>query len=139
MGIDLSKIKLPDDKLNELKVGLIYLFGSYAEGFAGPKSDIDIGIVFTDPAIAKGDTLKIYNKLYDLFSDIFDLSGFKNMDIVFLERVGLELRFDAISHGVVLFETSSDFRMQFEEHIAAFYRDFKPLLREFNNAVLARI
>ena len=139
MAIDINKIKLPAQKLNELKVGLVYLFGSEAEGTAGPLSDVDIGIVFTDPKIARGDTSKIYNELYNILTDFFDMSNFRNMDIVFLERASLELRFDVISHGVVLFEISSDFRMDFEERIAALYRDFKPLLQEFNSSILARI
>ena len=139
MAFDINKIKLPTDKLNELKVGLVYLFGSEAEETAGPLSDVDIGIVFADPKITRGDTLKIYNELYNMLTDFFDMRNFRNMDIVFLERASLELRFDVISHGVVLFEISSDFRMDFEEHVAALYRDFKPLLQEFNSSILARI
>ena len=42
MVFDINKIKLPAQKLNELKVGLVYLFGSEAEGTAGPLSDVDI-------------------------------------------------------------------------------------------------
>jgi hypothetical protein len=51
----------------------------------------------------------------------------------------LELQFDVIRHGKVLFESSPDTRMDFEEHVAALYRDFKPLLKQFNSAVLERI
>lgn len=133
------KIKLPEDKLRELKVALVYLFGSQAEGTAGPSSDIDVGVVFADPKIARGDTLDIYNKLYDILTDVFDMSNFRTLDIVFLERASLELRFDAISHGLVLFEISSEFRADFEERTEALYRDFKPLLNEFDRAILERI
>lgn len=138
-GLHANKIKLPTEKLQGLKVALVYLFGSRAEGVAGPSSDIDVGIMFSDPTITKGNTSEIYGKLYDIFSDVFDMSNFRNMDIVFLERAPLELRFDIISHGKVLFEISRDFRLDFEERTAALYRDFKPLLQEFNRAVLERI
>lgn len=134
-----DKIKLPADKLKALKVALVYLFGSQAEGVAGPSSDIDIGVVFSDPALVRGNTTEVYGKLYDIFSDFFDMSNFRNMDIVFLERAPLELRFDVISHGLALFEMSRDFRLDFEERTAALYRDFRPILNEFNRAVLERI
>ncbi|MDO8569732.1 MAG: nucleotidyltransferase domain-containing protein [bacterium] len=139
MSIDVKTIKLPEERLRKLDVALVYLFGSQAEGVAGPLSDIDIGVVFADPKIARGDTLRIYNELYNLLTDHFDMSNFRNIDIVFLERAPLELQFDAISHGITLFEISTDFRMNFEERTSALYRDFKPLLNEFNQAVLARI
>ena len=139
MTVDMGKIKLPANKLKELNIGLVYLFGSEAEGTAGPLSDVDIGVVFTDTRIARGDTLDIYNKLYYILTDHFDMSNFRNMDIVFLERASLELRFDAISHGVPLFEISTDFRMNFEERVTALYRDFLPILKANNEAVLARI
>lgn len=139
MVVDISKIKLPVDKLKELGVGLVYLFGSEAEGTAGPLSDVDIGVVFIDPRIARGDTLDIYNKLYYILTDYFDMSNFRNMDIVFLERASTELNFDVISHGVTLFEISTDFRMDFEERISALYRDFMPILKANNEAVLAKI
>lgn len=139
MTVDISKIKLPADKLKELKVGLVYLFGSEAEGTSGPLSDVDIGVVFVDPKIARGDTSKIYNELYNILTDHFDMRNFRNMDIVFLGRASLELNFDVISHGVPLFETSQDFRMNFEERIAALYRDFRPILKANNEAVLAKI
>lgn len=139
MAVDVNKIKLPADKLKELKVGLVYLFGSEAEGTAGPLSDVDIGIVFVDPKIVRGDTTKTYNELYNILTDHFDMSNFRNMDIVFLERASLELSFDVITHGIQLFEISQDFRMDFEERISALYRDFMPILKANNEAVLAKI
>lgn len=139
MAVDVNKIKLPADKLKELNVGLVYLFGSEADGTAGPLSDVDIGVVFTDPKIARGNTLEIYNELYNILTDHFDMSNFRNMDIVFLERASLELNFDVIAHGIPLFEISQDFRMNFEERIATLYRDFLPILKANNDAVLAKI
>lgn len=139
MAVDINKIKLLADKLKSLNVGLVYLFGSEAEGTAGPLSDVDIGIVFTDPKIARGNITEIYNKLYNILTDYFDMRNFRNMDIVFLERASTELNFDVISHGVPLFEITQDFRTNFEERIAALYRDFMPILKANNEAVLAKI
>lgn len=132
-------VVLPKQKLEELGVAAVYLFGSRAEGVAGELSDFDVAVLFSDPLIARSDTNELYNKLYDVFSDIFNTSGFKNIDIVFLERAPLELQFDVIRHGKVLCEISRDARIDFEHRAAMLYFDFKPLLEDFNKQVLAKI
>jgi predicted nucleotidyltransferase len=131
------EVKLPKKQLKDMGVGIVYLFGSQAEGLAGKLSDIDVGVIFEKGKMPK-DTRKIYNTLYDLFTDVFDMSGFKDIDIVFLDRASLELRFDVISHGKVLYESSEDLRYDFEHRTAMLYMDFKPLLKNFNQAVLDR-
>lgn len=123
-------------RLGMLGVGLVYLFGSYAEKRQQPLSDIDIGVVFLDEAKPQRNTSGIYNQLYDLFTDVFP--G-KSIDIVSLVTAGLEIRFDAIAHGQVIYEHSREARFQFEERTTLLYADFKPLLDEFNHAVLERI
>lgn len=138
MEFDIDKIQenIPSYEFQRLDVGLVYLFGSYAEGRAGVLSDIDIGVVFKDPRIADGNTLKIYNKLYDIFSEIFKCC---NIDLVLLERASLELRFDAIKYGLPIFEISPDFRHSFEERTTMLYADFKTMLNSFDKSVLERI
>lgn len=139
MRLDIIKKEFPIEKLKNLQVGLVYLFGSYAEGVAGSGSDIDVGVVMTDKVLVKGSITEIYNNLFDIFTDVFDMSNFKTIDIVFLDRAPLELCFDVISHGIVLHKISPEFRMDFEDHTEALYRDFYPILQEFNRAILARI
>lgn len=135
----MKEVILSEEKLRSLGVGVVYLFGSRAEGVAGPASDIDVGVLFTNPKIARGNTTEVYGALYDIFCDAFDTSNFRTIDIVFFERAPLELQFDAIAHGKALFEISSDFRLDFEERVSALYRDFKPLLLEQNAAIMQRI
>jgi uncharacterized protein len=137
--LPIMKQPLPVKKLQDLGVGLVYLFGSYAEEVAGPGSDVDVAVVMNDPRIAQGSTGELYNTLFDIFSDVFDLSDFKTIDIVFLDKAPLELSFDVITHGAILYETSSDARLDFEERIEARYRDFYPILQEFNRAILERV
>lgn len=124
------------ERLEKIHVSLVYLFGSYAEGKNHPLSDIDIGVVFSDDSILLGDCRKIYNELYDIFTDVY--LG-KSIDIVFLQNTGLELCFDVITNGLILYESSRDERLYFEEKINILLADFKPFLNEFNKAVLARI
>ena len=127
---------LPISRIQTLGVGLVYLFGSYAEGKASPLSDVDIAVLFTDASLLKDETIgKIYNALYDLFTDLFP--G-KNIDIVFLQRANLELRFDVITHGKVLYESSREDRLSFEEKTMLLYADFRPLLKLFNQTLLHR-
>ena len=127
--------KKQDETLRKMNIGLVYLFGSEVEGASGPLSDIDIGVVFKDKNIVYSDTRAVYNQLYNLFAEVFKN---KDVDIVLLERAGLELKFDVISHGKIIFEASQEFRFSFEEKVNNFYLDFKPILEEFNQAILKR-
>lgn len=140
MSISIQKKLIPADRLRQLGVAVLYLFGSHAEGLATPASDIDVGVLFSRNVLPlpKNKT-ELYNALYDVLTDVFDMSGFRDIDIVFLDRAPLELLFDVITHGRVLFETDSDIRLDFEERVAMLYRDFMPLLNEFNRGVLQRI
>jgi predicted nucleotidyltransferase len=123
------------ERLQAFGVELVYLFGSYAEGKTSPMSDIDIGIVLSADRASSADLSGLYNELYDLFTDVFPE---ESVDIVFLQRAGLEISFDAISHGTLLFESSEGKRFEYEEKTLILYADFKPLLDEFNYAVLNR-
>jgi predicted nucleotidyltransferase len=124
------------DRLRSLGVSLVYLFGSVAEGMAHDQSDLDIGIVLADCRRLQSDSFAVYNELYDILTDAFPLS---EIDIVFLQAAGLEVCFDAIRHGRLLFASSVDARYGFEERTMILYADFKPLLESFNDAVLERI
>lgn len=132
-------MKLTDEQITILKksgVKLVYLFGSLAEGKNMKHSDVDVGIVPEYSIGKKAVLTDLYNGLYDLFTDVFP--G-KNIDIVFLNRASLELRFDVITHGKIIYTESKDDRFDFEEKTMLHYADFRPLLDEFNEAVLGRI
>ena len=122
-------------ELKRLGVTIVYLFGSAAEGKTMPQSDLDLGVVLEKPTAGRQRS-KLYLKLYDLFTDLFP--G-KNLDIVFLQQASLELRFDAISHGQILFASDPEAAARFEDLTILLYVDFQPILREFNQAVLSRI
>lgn len=137
--VPIQKQKLPEQELQRLGVEAVYLFGSQAEGVAGETSDIDIGILLKTPIPKSESITPIYNSLFNMLSDSFNMSNFRTMDIVFLDRASLELQFDVIQHGIVLYESSPTFRIDFEERIAMLYRDFYPMLLQFNKAVLEKI
>lgn len=123
-------------KLKSLNVTLVYLFGSYAENKSSSLSDVDIGIVFPENNGIKRTLSEIYNELYFIFSDIF--KG-KSIDIVFLQNATLELRFDVVKHGENIYCESKNEKFEFEDNVTMLYMDFKPILNEFNQAILSRI
>ena len=123
-------------RLSELDVSIVYLFGSFAEGKNSLLSDLDLGVVFKDERSLKSEFNKTYNEVYDILTEIFPN---QNIDIVFLQKSGLEICFDVISHGKVVFEFSKDERFKFEERITLLYADYKPVLNQFNATILDRI
>jgi predicted nucleotidyltransferase len=124
------------NKIKTLDIGIIYLFGSYAENLHTDKSDIDIGVVSKKIIIDNKRRNEIYMELYDIFSDVY--KG-KKLDLVFLDRTNLELKFDVINHSKIIYETTTEFRLNFEENVNILYADFKPLLDEFNNMIIGTI
>lgn len=134
----MKRIDISTDDQKRLKstdVRIVYLFGSYAERTEHNLSDIDIGIVFNDIKIVENNTNSVYQNLYDLFTEYFKN---KRLDIVFLQRADLELCFDVIRHGQVIYEDSVENRLNFEESVFQKYLDFKPILNQFDRAVLER-
>ena len=118
-----------------MEVSAIYVFGSSVEGFSLPDSDFDIGVLMSK-RINGINKNKLYNRLYEFFTEL--LPG-KNLDIIFLNTASLELKFDVVSHGKVIFEAESQARLKFEDHTVLQYADFHPLLKQFNRALLHRI
>ena len=134
MNCPLTKKQI--EHLQRSHVNLVYLFGSLAEGKNQPLSDVDIGVVFFSKFIHRNNFNKVYNELYDIFTNVYPD---ESIDIVFLQKAGLELCFDAITNGQILYEFSKDERFQFEEKTNIFFADFNPLLREFDKAIMNRI
>ena len=131
---DLS-LKLEDKKkLEGLGVAILYLFGSRAEGKAAEHSDVDFGVVMRNHSLLSEDTNEVFLVLFNLLGDYVENSN--DLDIIFLQKAPLELRFDVIRHGKPLFEISSDYRLDFEEMTQRAYCDFKPVLNEFDRAIL---
>jgi len=123
-------------KLKRFNIGIVYLFGSFVDNLQTENSDIDIGIVTIKQIKNNKIRNKTYIELYEIFSNIFKK---RKIDLVFLDRTNLELKFDVIKHSKVLYEISSEFRLDFEEKINIMYVDFKPILNEFNNAIIGNI
>lgn len=128
-------IKLLEENLGELKIGIVYLFGSQIHGYTTPLSDIDIGVVFMNPDALK-DSINLYTKLYDVFTDIFP--GRQEVDIVLLQQTSPVFQYQVIKHGKVLYHCDPAFRANYEEQVTKEYIDFEPVLHQFSEALLLR-
>ena len=58
------------------------------------------------------------------------------IDIVFLKNVGLELRFHVIRYGTVLYDDDPQRRLAFEAETTLLYCDYRPILDQFDKAIL---
>lgn len=124
--MNISKIKFSNKQLNQFKkmgVETVYLFGSQAQGFTHPLSDVDLGVVFSEPEKYKDKTMDPYLKLDDIFSDVFPKA--KQIDVVFLQFTPLSLQFNATRDGKVLYEKDKEKRFCYQEDILKRYLDVK--------------
>lgn len=115
----------------------IYLFGSRALGNSRENSDYDFGILLKDPTILRNGTLELYQVIYDLLEDI--VGERKNLDIIFLDQAPLQLRYQVINHGIVLYDRDPLQRGRFVEKTLEEHADMEPHRKIFEEAVLARI
>lgn len=117
-----------EEKLRELSVAIVYLFGSKAVGTSTPLSDTDIGVVLKERA-AVNDTRVLFNTLYDLFAEEYPTA---KLDIVFLQRAPMPLQYQAITEGKILFEEDPRVTADYTEFVRTMYLDFKPVLEYFD-------
>lgn len=136
----MEKIILSEEskrRLTDLGVGVLYLYGSRAQGTAHENSDYDVGVVFTDATRADFD-LDRYGALYDALSVVFpDTIHGPKLDVAILQRANAKLQLDAIQYGMVLFESDACIRADYEESVIKRYDDYRHLQREYEDATFA--
>jgi predicted nucleotidyltransferase len=122
------------EELTELGILIVYLFGSKATGRGSRLSDVDIGVI-CKPTKQDMDTRSLYNRLFELFSDLYPHS---RLDIVFLQTAPLALQFFAIKDGKVIFEVDPKFTADYENRAIQQYLDFRPVLDFFDRIAAER-
>jgi predicted nucleotidyltransferase len=112
-------------------VAVAYLFGSRAEGTAGPASDHDVAVLFADPAPAFDATVRL----------AADLSGIlhTDVDVVDLDRATLELRGRVAERGRLLHSTDEPRRVRFEVDARLRWIEFRDVVRDTTRAYLQRV
>lgn len=121
-------------------VALVYLFGSQAdvarrhlEGGpvepADPLADIDVGVVFLDPA-AIGETGRRLETYAALHAELSDLLPPGRLDLVFLQETNSVLQARAIA-GHCVYAVSEAFKDAYEHRVLARAADFLPVLERY--------
>jgi len=116
-----------------------YLFGSRAGQDYYHDSDIDLAVIFADysPGIHN---LEMEINLQDTVSEVL-ASLEKEVDLLFLQKAPIYLKYTVISTGKVIYCTDDEFRTDFEDVTVRDYLDFKPFLdryyREMEEEILS--
>jgi uncharacterized protein len=112
-------------------VAVAYLFGSRAEGTAGPASDHDVAVLFSQPEPALDATAR-------LASDLSAVVG-TDVDVVDLDRAELELRGRVAERGQLLYSADEPRRVRFEVDARLRWIEFRPVVQETTRAYLRRV
>jgi len=112
---------------SQFPVGLAYLFGSQATGQAGAQSDYDVAVLF-DGNVSTDDRYVLAHQLTELLDT--------GVDLVDLARAPIELVYNVIATGQILYEKDRTTRMEFEARTLSMYFDQLPVLRAERRALL---
>lgn len=111
-------------------VQAVYLFGSYATGNPRFESDLDLAIVPQD-ATAREQILDI---MADLVQHVYD-----RIDLVILDTKDVVLRFEAVRHNRLVYQTPDFDPGTYTSRIVREYWDFKPYLAVQRQSLKQRI
>lgn len=124
-------------KLKSLGVGIVYFFGSRAQGTALDHSDYDLGVVFVSEKKLKEKSIDLYGKVYTaISSDIPDKLDGPKLDLSFLQTASPALQMAAVKNGQILFEIDPITRADYEESVIKKYDDYLPLKKEYEQATI---
>lgn len=113
------------------EIQAVYLFGSAAEGRAGPRSDLDLAILADSP--------RLRGKKLDLLTDLVR-RGFDDVDLVFLdEDRDLVLAYEAVRPNCLVYARPQFGRGGTYSRIVRKYLDFEYFLRIQREALKQRV
>jgi len=112
------------------EVRLAVLFGSTARGKAGPRSDVDIGVLL-DP-----DTPEARSQVeYELGRAVRD----REVDVIFLKDAPPLLRFEIARDGVVLRQDEDGLWTNFKARAMIDWWDWEPIASRIELALIERL
>ncbi|MEW5961256.1 MAG: nucleotidyltransferase domain-containing protein [Chloroflexota bacterium] len=115
---------------NESQILAVFLFGSYVDGYATPRSDIDLAIL-----LSASMTLPERLALEVSFCEVL---GREDLDIIVLNDASISLRFRAIS-GHLLYERTPDRVSDFIQRTMLDYYDFQHILKTYQREFAASL
>ncbi|HET9211569.1 MAG TPA: nucleotidyltransferase domain-containing protein [Thermoanaerobaculia bacterium] len=104
-------------------IAAAYLFGSVARGTAGPRSDVDVGVLYEEdpPLTLEGLGLRLEGDLESLLG--------KPVQLVVLNRAPVDLAIRVIRDGRLLVDRDRSKRIRFEVKTRFDFWDLEPYLR----------
>jgi len=112
------------------EIQAVYLFGSRATGKIHTESDLDLAVV---PRSERARERKL-----DILADLAR-QGFDHVDLVFLDTDDIVLRYEAIKHNRLIYQTDDFDRGYMYSKIVRQYLDFLPYLKVQREAYKRRI
>ena len=110
-------------------IALVYLFGSQVTGQVGPMSDYDLAI-FDE---SRKDDLAVQAEFQHAISKLLDT---ERVDIVLLNSAPIELAYQIIANGKLLYQRDLYTRVEFESQVLGKYGDYLHTLRSFQHQTL---
>lgn len=104
------------------EICLVYLFGSQVTGNVGPLSDIDLGVLVEHESM----NMELQSHLAHAFVKAF---GTERIDLVMLNIAPIELAFNVIAQGRLLYKRSQAEKVEYEATVMSLYYDYLPILR----------
>lgn len=111
------------------EVKLAVLFGSTARGQAGPRSDVDLGILL-DP-----DTPEVRSKVEPELWRATD----RTIDLIFLDKAPPLLRFEIARDGVLLHQEQDHLWTDFKTRAMLDWWDWEPVAKRIEDALIKRL
>lgn len=118
--------------LRERPVMIAYLYGSVAEGYALPNSDIDVALV-----LAPDHDLPAYQRTLmelDIAAEIEERSGLHSLDVRSVNEAPVMAQGTILTEGVLVYSRQEDFRVEYEVLTRKKYFDFLPVARMMQDA-----
>lgn len=108
----------------------VYLFGSGASGRLHAESDLDLAVYSHNPALRA--------QRLDMLTDL-TRRGFSNVDLVFLDKNDIVLRFEAVRQNRLVYRAKDFDAGSFFSLVVRQYFDFAPYLKTQREAYKRRI
>lgn len=132
MAKEIKLNKLNKKLLDSLGVSIVLMFGSRVIGLTHKRSDVDIGVVFSDKTEKMSKPVEVYGKLYE---ELVKKYRMQNLDIVYLEESPLSLQYRAVADGLALYMKTPVYFADYKETVLKKYFDFKFFENIFNKSI----
>ena len=117
MDLDKTILLLKEFFKENLNIQAAFIFGSYNDGTANSKSDLDLALLFKNE-------IDLWTEMA-LQVKISKVIQFEKIDLLNLNKAPLRIQFAAISTGKLIFEAELDQTSDFLEEVLNRYHDME--------------